>query len=150
MKTIYKKDGIQIGDEFLSLTDIIKNCNEVKVKDENLVLFKMEWGSRRGFDGILEEIVLPKKNVEIIKKHIIGKEIYFGEIAGKHSEIYGKLEESETKVIEDPEKIEDFLRKNPSGHSYNHSFLYTYSDYANDGGYGEVNEKEMKEFDGAF
>ncbi len=39
--------------------------------------------------------------------NVIGKEIYFGEILGKHSEIYGKLEKNEIKIITDNQ---DFLK----------------------------------------
>ncbi|WP_422383233.1 hypothetical protein [Roseibium album] len=41
---------------------------------------------------------------------LIGKEIYFGEVLGKHSEIHGTLEENEVIVkSEDPDFIEKFI-----------------------------------------
>lgn len=40
-------------------------------------------------------------------KNILGKEVYFGEVLGKHSEIYGTIEEGEiTKVDLDSETVE--------------------------------------------
>ena len=39
---------------------------------------------------------------------IIGKNIYFGEVLGKHSEIYGMLEESDLEVKSDDQ---DFINK---------------------------------------
>ena len=39
---IYKKDGILIGDNFVSLSEIIKKCNKEKLKEEKLFLLKME------------------------------------------------------------------------------------------------------------
>ncbi|MEB3692742.1 hypothetical protein VDJ78_00335 [Bacillus amyloliquefaciens] len=37
---------------------------------------------------------------------LIGKEVYFGEIDGKHSEVYGEIEEGEIeKVALDPETV---------------------------------------------
>ena len=39
---------------------------------------------------------------------IIGKEIYFGEVLGKHSEIYGRLDEYDLKVKSDDQ---DFINK---------------------------------------
>ena len=32
-------------------------------------------------------------------KKIVGKEVYFGEVLGKHSEIYGVMEEGEIKLV---------------------------------------------------
>lgn len=41
----------------------------------------------------------------------IGKQVYFGEILGKHSEIYGKLEADEiTLISENPSDVEVFER----------------------------------------
>lgn len=41
-------------------------------------------------------------------KSCIGKEVYFGEILGKHSEIYGVLEEKDLTVLTDDQ---DFIEK---------------------------------------
>ena len=152
MKQItYKKDGILIDENFISLSEITEKCNLEKVKEEKLLLLKMEWKGWRGFDeGILEKIVLPLEKIEIIKKHILGKTIYFGEIAGKHSDVYNSLDENDIEVIDDPKVIQQFLSSNPSGHEYNHSFLYTFCDYASDGGYDDISEEDAKEFAASF
>ena len=64
---IYKKDGILLNGEFITLDKIIKNCNNAKIKEENLLLLKMEWKGWRGFsEGILERILLPIEKIEII------------------------------------------------------------------------------------
>lgn len=40
-------------------------------------------------------------------KALIGKEVYFGEVLGKHSEVFGEIEEGDIKEIsDDQEKIE--------------------------------------------
>lgn len=39
---------------------------------------------------------------------LIGKEIYFGEVLGKHSEIYGELEEGDLSVMSEDQ---DFISK---------------------------------------
>ena len=39
----------------------------------------------------------------------IGKEIYFGEILGKHSDVYGTLEEQDLKAIDLPEESINML-----------------------------------------
>lgn len=148
---IFKKDGVLIDENFISLSDIIEKCNIEKIKDEKLVLLKMEWKGWRGFDeGILEKIVLPIEKIEIIKKHILGKTIYFGEIAGKHSDVYNSLDDNDIEVITDTKEINKFLSSNPSGHEYNHSFLYTFSDYASDGGYDDISEEDVEEFASSF
>jgi len=42
--------------------------------------------------------------------NLIGKEIYFGEILGKHSEVYGTLEKGDLVVkSDDPEFVEKFI-----------------------------------------
>lgn len=152
MKQItYKKDGILIDENFISLSEIIEKCNLEKVKEEKLLLLKLEWKGWRGFDeGILEKIVLPLEKIEIIKKHILGKTIYFGEIAGKHSDVYNSLDENDIEVISDPKEIQQFLSSNPSEHEYNYSFLYTFSDYASDGGYDDISDEDAKEFAASF
>lgn len=38
---------------------------------------------------------------------ILGKEVYFGEVLGKHSEVYGTVDDNDIEVVsEDQEKIE--------------------------------------------
>ena len=50
----------------------------------------------------------------------LGKEVWFGEILGKHSEIYGTLEASDLSVIsDDPEVVEIFEKLFPEGVGYN-------------------------------
>lgn len=147
----YKKDGILIGGIFISLSDIIEKCNIEFIKDEKLILLKIQWTGWRGFDeGILEIIALPMEKIKIIKKHILGKTIYFGEIAGKHSDVYGTLDENDIELIHDPKMISDFLHRNPNRHNYNHSFLYRFHDYAIDGVYDDVSEVDVKEFSEAI
>lgn len=51
----------------------------------------------------------------------LGKDVYFGEILGKHSEIYGTLEDGDLDVVsEDQEfidKLTDLLSENVSGYN---------------------------------
>jgi hypothetical protein len=65
---------------------------------------------------------------------------YFGEIAGKHSEVYGDIEESEVCIDTQTEKVIEFLELHPSGHDYNHSFLCTLTDRYSDQGYEKGDE----------
>lgn len=53
-------------------------------------LYKFEWDCGR--QGSVEGLFI---STEDKVKELIGKEVYFGEILGKHSEIYGVIEEGE-------------------------------------------------------
>ena len=150
MNIEYKKDGLLIDGELILLGDIVKNCHIQKIKEEKLLLLKLEWVGWRGFEeGIKEQIVIPIEKIEIVKKFMLGKTIYFGEIAGKHSEVYNTLDEDDIKIVEDIETITNFLLGNPSGHEYNHSFINTFSDRASDGEY-DISEEDLKEFETIF
>lgn len=65
-------------------------------------LWKFGWDCGR--QGYVEGLFVATE--EDIKS-IIGKEVYFGEILGKHSEVYGTIEEGEiTKLDLDSETVE--------------------------------------------
>lgn len=60
------------------------------------VVWRFEWDMGR--NGTVEsEFVATRKEIE----EILGQRVYFGEILGKHSEVYGTLEASEFKMISD-------------------------------------------------
>ncbi|MCY8191458.1 hypothetical protein MOC62_07540 [Bacillus spizizenii] len=63
-------------------------------------LWKFGWGLNYGdVEGLF---VATEEEVF----NLIGKEVYFGEINGKHSEVYGEIEEGEIeKVAIDPETV---------------------------------------------
>ena len=66
-------------------------------------LWKFYWDVRRG--GNVSGIFVATDE-EVAKA--IGEEVYFGEILGKHSDIYGTLEETDlTKITSD----QDFIAK---------------------------------------
>jgi len=126
MNLIYSKDGITINDTFISVHEILSNCTLSKIKEESLVLLKIEWPSSRMLhSGIYERIILPSEKAIQIKSFLINKEVYFGEIAGKHSEIYGTIEESEISIETNKQEVLNFLLSNPSGTDYNYSFIKT-------------------------
>lgn len=69
---------------------------------ENYYLWKFYWCCGRS--GNLEGLFVATED-EI--KQAIGREAYFGEILGKHSEVYGELKKKDiTKVELDPETVE--------------------------------------------
>lgn len=57
-------------------------------------LYRFTWDCRRM--GILSGLFIADSD-EISK--VIGKKIYFGEVLGKHSEIYGVLEEQDLEIV---------------------------------------------------
>lgn len=78
----------------------------------------------------------------------IGKEVYFGEVLGKHSEIYGTLEEKDLAVVsEDQEKIE-WLVSLLGNTAYGHNPL----EYLTDEAVDEWNEQQewMKHRDESY
>lgn len=69
-----------------------------------LGVYKFEWdcGRMGELSGIF---VADSEDV----KNAIGKRVYFGEVLGKHSDIYGTIEEGEIFLLtEDPEAIKIF------------------------------------------
>ncbi len=78
-------------------------------------LYKMIWDAGRM--GCLTGVFVadPKDVAEAI-----GKEIYFGEVLGKHSEIYGPLGADEVKALDVPaEFVMEFAKHFPEGVGYN-------------------------------
>lgn len=71
---------------------------------ENLYSFHWDCGRSGDLDGLFIE-------EEWKVKGIIGEEIYFGEVLGKHSEIYGTIEEGEIVKIDIPESVVVELKK---------------------------------------
>ena len=71
---------------------------------ENLYSFHWDCGRNGDLDGLFIE-------EEWKVKGIIGEEIYFGEVLGKHSEIYGTIEEGEIVKIDIPESVVVELKK---------------------------------------
>ena len=71
---------------------------------ENLYSFHWDCGRNGSLDGLFFE-------EEWRVKGIIGEEISFGEALGKHSEIYGTIEEGEIVKIEVPESVVAELKK---------------------------------------
>jgi hypothetical protein len=124
MEVKYKKDGIEVNGEFLELAVIIEKCNDVKLKEDKLVLLEMGWDGRGG--SVFERRALPLNNALRVKEILLDREVYFGEIWGKHSEVYGSMCENTFEIVKDKKKIKDFLREYPNGVDYDHSFIETF------------------------
>ena len=72
-----------------------------KIEKENLYDFYLDCGRQGELEG---RFLATEEEVE----SIIGKEVYFGEVLGKHSNVYGTLEEGEIKLVTDNK---DFLNE---------------------------------------
>lgn len=66
-----------------------------------MVLVKFYWNCGR-MGSLKGLFVCPREQLDAL----IGEELYFGEVLGKHSEIYGTLEQGDVTILsEDQEKI---------------------------------------------
>ena len=115
----YLSNGIEVNGEFISKETLVKEIESIKVKERDLVVVRISWSGNRNFDGCYENIVLPRELANEYVDNFTGREAYFGEIAGKHSEIYGTVDEDEISITED---AVEFLEQCPSGVCYDHSF----------------------------
>lgn len=91
---------------------------------QNLLLVTIEWKPQRNFDGIKEQFLVDKnlwRNE--LYECLVDKEVYFGEISGKHSEIYGNLDEEDFFENDSEEDINDFYNKHFFHFTNPHSFL---------------------------
>lgn len=71
-----------------------------------------------GRQGELEGLFIAKKNhVKILLES--GLEIYFGEVLGKHSEIYGILEEKEVIFVSDSQEVIDIIETHELQNGFN-------------------------------
>ena len=95
--------------------------------DKN-ILWKFKWDCGR--QGYLRGLfIAPKSEVE----NIIGKEVYFGEVLGKHSEIFGELESSDLEQINASDglikELLELFGENVSGYN---PLEYAYEDEEDD------------------
>ncbi len=119
----FKEDGIVVDGEFFTLQTITRRCLTEKVNTFNLKLLVIEWESSRGFNGVKESIVMPLQEIDKVISLISGKQCYFGEIAGKHSEVCGDIDDKDLKLYTDVDEVVAFLESNPTRREYNYSFL---------------------------
>lgn len=122
-KIEYNENGIIVDGLEIPLKEITDNILMNKILNQDLSILTMRWAGGRGFDGCQESIVYPKSQSNHIKRILTDSYVYFGEIAGKHSEIDGHLEAGDIRVESHPEDVLKFLLSNPSGREYDHSFM---------------------------
>lgn len=81
---------------------------------EKLGIYRFHWDCGR--QGDLKGIFIAS-NKDV--KSILGKDIYFGEILGKHSEVYGTIEEGEITLLTDNEEAVKVARDFGLSSGYN-------------------------------
>lgn len=96
VKALAKTHGIKLAEEVFS----------------DPVMITLTWEGGRGFDGIQETFVVEKDLWNKTKPVLQGHEIYFGEIAGKHSEIYGTLDNGDISENTHRPNIDSFVKTN--------------------------------------
>lgn len=98
------------------------------MKNENLAVYKLNFDCGRM--GNLEGLFVADKSH--VKKLIDEKlEVYFGEALGKHSEVYGPIEEGDIQLISDNTEVVNIVVdfKLESGHNpFDYTALNTVDD----------------------
>ena len=105
-KVRYSDKGMKILDTGLELSweEIDKYRNQIRFVEYVLVTFKFSYGRANYYN---EKYLLTKKEWADLKVRMIDNQIYFGEIAGKHSEvIYNVSEDS----ITENDRLEDIIK----------------------------------------
>lgn len=88
-------------------------------------LYKFCWDYRR--DGVVEGLFIAE---ETDVENLIGKNVYFGEILGKHSEVFGTIDKEDFEIISNDQELCDKLSRLTGGtlSGYN-PFEYIEEDY---------------------
>lgn len=94
------------------------------MKKENNELAVFKFNADYGRMGNLEGVFVAKKSH--VKYLIDNKiQVYFGEVLGKHSEVYGELEEKDFKMVSEDKAVIDILLSNNLLSGYD-PFDYTF------------------------
>ena len=115
-------------------------------KQAKEAVYKMSiaFGRMGDIDGVF---VAKKSHVKILIDSEM--EVYFGEVLGKHSEIFGKIEKKAIKMVSDSEDVVNVIKKHELESGYN-PFEYSVVNQERDdfidltvGEICEILEKEM-------
>lgn len=120
MEIKYTEEGIVINDKLITLSEIKENVMFSKIKNNKLILLKLEIG-RRSVD-IYHNIIIKSENIEDILSLITDKKLYFVEIEGKHSKVYMSLDKRYISIVTDEQKVMEFIVSNDF-ENYNFSFI---------------------------
>lgn len=90
-----------------------------KTKQKAVYKFYADYGRQGELEGLFVET---KKRVQALIESEV--EVYFGEVLGKHSEVYGKIEQKEIILVSDNPEAVDIVEKYNLENGYN-PFHYT-------------------------
>lgn len=113
MNVTYSQAGVTVEDTHGNSTFLwwgILEKERNKFRFANSVLVEIMWDFGR-MGEFYQFTIQDKDQWAALKARMLGKQIYFGEIAGKHSEIYGVLNESDITETYDIAAIEDFVNR---------------------------------------
>lgn len=98
-------------------------------KHKELAIYKFysDCGRMGSLEGLF---VADKSRVKILTENKI--EVYFGEVLGKHSEIYGEIDKDEMKIISDNEEIVNLFIENEISSGFN-PFHYSVINFSIEG-----------------
>ena len=88
---------------------------------QGIYKFNVDCGRQGELDGVF---VATDEDIEILVDN--GIEVYFGEVLGKHSEVYGKIEYDEVEFVTDDKKVVDLFIEHglSTGYSpFDYSFI---------------------------
>ncbi len=138
----YTTTGIIVDGEEISKETLLIEINTLRAKGMGVLIIKWEGG--RVMDEIKEQIIVKQSDYKDIRAFLVGTEIHFGEIAGKHSKICGDIEENDISISLTVKTVCDFMMKNPSGRLFHHSFLNAIEEQISE------EEERLKEFNRLF
>ena len=100
------KGLIQDNGEILTIEDFTRNVYLKRIEEYDLILVKILWKRRRSRD--LYQNFITSNSIEKVNHLLIGENVYFGEIEGKHSEVFGDIDSEDLSFITDKKEILEF------------------------------------------
>ena len=108
----YLKDGMYISNsitkeiiKYISWEDLQHKLYEQELSDKILVSFSYSYGR---YEDFYDSYLMDKEYWENLKPSLLGKDIYLGEIAGRHSEVIYNVTEDSINETTDIEKLINF------------------------------------------
>jgi hypothetical protein len=136
----YTSEGIIVNDKKILLSTIIYEVNRRSVIEENLVLLTITMEPSRNDSGAEQIICLTLSNAIELQDILKNKEVYFGDIFGKHSDVSFVIDEDSMKIDKDNNTVVRFISQNPSYQEFDFSFTDVYLDYLSNEGLYEQHD----------
>ena len=86
----------------------------MSMEDKAIFKFHFDCGRMGNLEGVF---VASKKDVKELCDS--GKQVYFGEVLGKHSEVYGKMNEGMFKVVSEDPSVVSVVEEHDLSSGYN-------------------------------